>query len=359
MSKLSLRNILIFFLLFFIALFLWFTMSSGTEKMENQPETIPEKSLPVSRDSFGTVTVTADAFLDGQAENVDSPEFFENGENTLLLVSGKKNDVIEIWPYPFIEEASPLKRDSLPNGLAVDQDLDLLLIGDSDKELLEIFSLPDLQSKKTLGQGTLKSGETNLDVLSLPNGKKYVYGTDDDEVHGFDLDTGALTYTITPEVESIEEVLVDSFYQVIYVPEENGGESEEHKGGAITAYTPEGEPFVRNDTSVFGQGVFSQDGEGITMYRCPNENGSDSGSGFIIASDQRNKLNDFEFFDRLTWQHLGTLRIEEVSFTDGIVVSNKSLPLYPKGIFAAVNSDQNTALVSWEKIEKATGLSCP
>lgn len=333
------------------------------EETTPAPSADPDEATPVSPFiPFGTVALTPDFFLDGAGTNIDSPEFFEadQPENTLLLVSGKGNDTVEIWQYPFRGKELPaLKRNSLPNGLGIDQDKNLLLIGDSQEKIVEVRALPSLAVISNIGKDVLGSGETNVDILTLRNGGKHLYVTESHQIQVFNLDNGEYIRSFSPDVESIEEVLADSYHQIIYVPEENGVASGKHPGGAITAYHPDGQPYLRSGSNVFGNGVFAGDGEGITLYSCHDAAGQDTGRGFIIAADQASKTkNGFEFFDRQSWRHLGTLMLNGVSNTDGIDATNRLLPNAPQGLFAAVNNDTSTAIVSWARIEEATGLRC-
>lgn len=325
---------------------------------ESPAETIPAAPFV----PFGTVTVSPDFFLDGAGTNIDSPEFFEAAQptDTLLFVSGKGNDTVEAWQFPFVGRELPaIKRSSLPNGIAIDQERRLLYIGDSERRFVEVRSLPSLAVVSTFGKDTLKSGETNLDILALPNGDRRAFVSESHSVTAFDPTTGRRLASFSPDVESIEEVLADSYHQIIYVPEENGVESKKHPGGAITAYHPDGRPYAKSGSNVFGKGVFAGDGEGITLYACHDALDQDTGRGFIIAADQAPAgKNGFEFFDRETWRHLGTLILTGVSNTDGIDATNRPLPDFPHGLFSAANNDTNTAVVSWAKIEEAAGLRC-
>jgi hypothetical protein len=83
---------------------------------------------------------------------------------------------------------------------------------------------------------------------------------------------------------------------------------------------------------------------------------TDNGSGFIVVSDQIGTQTEFEFFDRESWRHLGTLKIKGVSNTDGIASYQKMLPDYPLGIFAAINDDSTTVGVGWDVIFSEMGM---
>lgn len=199
---------------------------------------------------FGTVSVVPDMMLDGTGTNIDSPEFWEapNAEDTLLLVSAKGNDLVEVWKYPFVgTELPPLRLAPTPNGLDVDQDRDMLIVGDSQERIIRVHSLPDQAFVRTIGKGEIGSGETNIDILDR-EGKKWVFVSESHAVKAFDLDSGALLSSFEPQVESIEEILADSFSQTIYVPEEEGIASDVIRNGGIVAYTPSGSPLPSDDT---------------------------------------------------------------------------------------------------------------
>lgn len=332
------------------------------EKEQNETQTENTTSSPPLFNIFGKASVMPDAFLDGKGKNIDSPEFFETDDyrESLLLVSGKGNNVVEVWKYPFKgNEQSPLQRSSSPNGLAIDQKRDWLIIGDSEEKEAAIYALPKLKHVKNIGQGILGSGETNGDILTQTNGSDIIYITESHQVRGFDPESGKEVVSFSPRVESIEEVLVDDYHAIVYVPEENGGKSKLYPGGAVTAYTTEGKPFLKNGTHILAQGVFSGDGEGAALYKCLDEKKRDTGRGFLIFVDQSgSRENGLEFFNRETWKHLGTLSLSGVSQTDGIASTQLAFPEYPQGILAVHNNDQDVAMVSWENILTATKLTC-
>jgi hypothetical protein len=155
-------------------------------------------------------------------------------------------------------------------------------------------------------------------------------------------ETGEFISTFTPE-KGLETMAADNYYQRIYIPDEN------NRTGVYVC-NPDGSPYTENGSNNFGNDVFDADAEGILVYTCPLNNPVDSGKGFIVVSDQRSDKSDFEFFDRVTWEHLGTLNITGVSNTDGIASYPYSLPDYPLGVFAAQNDDATVVLVGWDKI---------
>ena len=325
---------------------------------EPVPEIEPPQ--PKTNERFGRATVKAEQFLSGPGKNIDSPEFWQERNGRLhLFVSGKSNNTIEKWTYPFTQRAPQVfDVTNSPNGLDVDQRRNWLLVGDADNKNVDVYSLPVFTKVKTLGKGKFDDGETNVDILSR-GGSAIAYISEDEKIIGFNLDSGERIHTIKPNVDEVEEVLADSFHNVIYVPEEDGAASAKHPGGAVLAFNPDGSPYIKRGTNTFGNGVFSGDEEGIALYACRDEDGRDNGHGFIVVSDQNfNTQNNFEFFDRISWRHLGALSVSGVTGTDGIAFFDKPLENYPSGLFAAINNDTNTALVDMTQVFTETGLGC-
>ena len=90
----------------------------------------------LSQPEFGRVEVAPQFELDGAGRNIDSIGFWEAPDpaNTLMFVSAKKNQLVEVWKYPFLNnEQKPLTHKSFGagtrvNGVVVDQELDLLFV---------------------------------------------------------------------------------------------------------------------------------------------------------------------------------------------------------------------------------------
>ena len=214
------------------------------------------------------------------------------------------------------------------------------------------YSLPELNLEATFGERRVSSGETNIDILDLPDGNKRLYVTDDSPaVSIFDPKSAAFLgqwNMARYAAGQIEEVLADSFHQIVYVPKERSGGGRSNAG--MYAFDPNGNPFLRNGTNRFAADSYEADAEGLALYTCPSDGSADNGEGFIISTDQDNPLSGFLFFERRSWKYLGTLRIAGVNNTDGIASTQKALPSYPQGIFAAVDDDTSAIGVGWEKI---------
>ena len=179
-------------------------------------------------------------------------------------------------------------------------------------------------------------------MLNLKDGSKNIYVSADSTVDIHNSETGEYLLTFTTE-KGLETMVADSFYQRLYIPDEN-----DRTG--VYLYNPDGTPLFLNDSNVFGENVFDDDAEGIIIYTCPTNSPVDSGFGFIVVSDQKADVTDFEFFDRITLEHLENSNIIGVSNTDGIASYPYALPNYPYGIFAVINNDQTVVIVGWDII---------
>lgn len=313
------------------------------ENLQFVPTAAPSSTLT----NFGTISLDPALELDGAGLNVDSIAFWDAPDptNTLMFVTAKGNDLVEVWQFPFAgNELAPIPFPANVNGVAVDQETDLLYVSDA---IVTVLSLPGLSEQSDFGGGVLGVGENNLDILKQTGGQTVICVSDDHIVHLFDATNHAEIGSFQPPVSSIETVLADDFYQMILVPEEQGPAG----NPGVFAYHPDGSPFERGGTNRFGNaGEFEADEEGILLYTFPASGIGDYGTGFVVVSDQKSTQTDFEFFDRLTWAHIGTLRLTGVSNTDGIASTQKPLPGYPLGLFAAINNDTTTALLGWDVI---------
>ena len=338
--------------IFFVSLIIFFYSFNF---LHTQP--VPSCQLP----EFGLIAVSPDLQINGSGQNIDSIEFWKapNDNQTLMFVTAKDNHLVEVWEYPFLgSQQTPLTHSTFNNGqvngVAVDQENDLLYVAiGSPSSTISVFSLPDLAFQYNFNRaGTNYQSEPNLTILKLTNGTKNIYVSRDYTVDIHNASNGNFIKSFTPQ-KGLETMAADNYYQMIYIPDEN-----DRTG--IYVHNPDGSIYTNNGSNVFGGGgIFNSDAEGIIVYTCPLNNSIDNGNGFIVVSDQRSNKTDFEFFDRVTWEHLGTLNITGVSNTDGIASYPYPLPDYPFGVFAAVNNDATVALVGWDKIFTAINDNAP
>ncbi|MFQ5652364.1 MAG: phytase [bacterium] len=308
---------------------------------------------------FGTATISPAFEIDGAGNDIDTITFWEapDPNETLMFVSAKASQLVEVWKVPFVNnEQEPLRHSSFGsgtrvNGVVFDQERGELYVATSKPaSTVSVFSYPGGQFVREFINGArdLRS-EPNIDLYFRDNGERWAYVTADNIVYVYNGETGEELFNFKPAT-SVETVLADEFYNLLYVPDEKT-----HQG--IFVFNPDGTPFTRNGRQNFGdEGVFQSDEEGILLYTFPASGVGDDGSGYIVVSDQKSSATDFEFFDRETWEHLGSLQIDGVSNTDGIASTQRALPDYPLGLFVCINDDGTTVGVGWDAIFDATGL---
>jgi len=304
------------------------------------------------------VTLKPDFEIDGEGHNIDSIAFWSapKASRSMMFVTAKGNSLVEVWRYPFQGHGLPSLRhrtfgESPVNGVLVDQDANLLYVSiGSPASTVSVFSLPHLTFLRHFSkQNADFRGEPNLALLKLQGGETRLYVSADDRVFIHDAQNGDFLGQFGPQ-RGLETMVADDVHQVLYIPDENGRTG-------IYAYNPDGSHYVRNGRNHFGEArIFQNDAEGILIFACRDKNDKDVGAGLIVVSDQRSSLTDFEFFDRQTWRHLGTLRLEGISNTDGIASLQQALPDYPDGILAVIDNDSLTAIIGWDKILSATNL---
>jgi len=326
------------------------------------PDPTPTSTPPLPDfEPFGLVRLAPDLLLEGSGSTIDSLAFWEAPDpaDSLLLVTAKGNQRVEVWRQPFLGRELPaLQHPSFGtgtqvNGIVIDQELDRVYIAVSrPASTVAVFALPGLAFLGELVQGAVDlRSEPNLALLTLPDGVKRLFVSADDRVYAYDPESGAALGGFAPG-HSFETLLADDVDQVLYIPDEVGR-------SGVYAFNPVGSPYYRAGEARFGgQGVFEADAEGIALYACLTPDGTDDGRGLLIVSDQKADASDFEFFDRRSWAHLGRLQLDGVRFTDGIASTQQALPGHPAGLFAAVDDDTNVALIGWERIVAATGLGC-
>ena len=288
----------------------------------------------------------------GSGSNVDSIAFWEASDvsESLMIVTSKGNDSIEVYQYPFTSELTTIACGKESNGIWVDQERDILYITERNSYNVCAFDLPSLEKNDALSfttAGTENNSEPNLAMLILPNGQRRIYISYDDKVFFHNAETGESLGKFTPS-EGLETMYGDDFYQVLYIPDENGE-------SGVYIYDPDGNPA---DSKFGDSSIFDADEEGIIVYKCYSSATEDSGEGLIVVSDQKEDVTDFEVFNRKTKEYLGTININGVNNTDGIASTQQDSPDYPLGLFAVVDDDTSTVGVGWDTIFEKAGLSC-
>lgn len=328
------------------------TVTDDTGRTGRVSREIVVQDSPVPVVTLGTTEIVIDA--DGPGANVDMMAFWEAPDPTeaVMFVSSKDSPLVERWRYPFSTEDAtaslqhPCISDGT-NGVLVDQDQARLYVTVRFEPSVCVFGLPDLDFVMEITtSGTSGNSEPNLALLKVATGHRRLYVSYDVVVHVYDADTGTEVGSFVPD-HGLENMAADPVHQRLYIPDESDR-------SGVYVYDPDG-----NFLAVLGTDLFQSDAEGITLFSCPADGASDDGSGFIVVSDQLEPLTDFHVFDRETFDHVATVRIDGVNNTDGIASTQQSSPAYPTGLFAAIDDDFRTVAVEWSTIFGGMGLACP
>jgi hypothetical protein len=325
------------------------------------PRPTPTPARTVSPDArpFGEATVEPAFELEGPGSDIDSIAFWEAPDvaGTLMFVTAKDNDLVEVWRHPFVEDEPEslihpsFGTESQVNGVVVDQLTDRLYVAVSEPaSTVVVFSLPGLEPVAEFLAGDRPLGsEPNLGLLRTEDETR-LYVSTGDEIIVLDAADGERLGAFEPP-GGVETVAGDDHHGMLYVPDEGGGTG-------VSVHGPDGEPVTNNGLDRIGPDAFDADAEGVLVYACAGEDGTDDGRGLIVVADQRLDQTEFEVFERGSWAHLGIVRIAGVANTDGIGSIQADLPGHPLGLFAAVDDDATTVGLGWDVILEATGLGC-
>lgn len=303
----------------------------------------------------------------GPGTDLDSIAFWEarDPSRTLMFVTAQGNDLVEAWRFgaggpQLAFQLSGRDSDGCiagreVNGVVVDQYSDLLYVTISrPSNRVCVFSVSEsgARFRRRIETARDLGSEPNLGLLHMRDGRTRIYVSADTVVYPYDVTEIDAVQALAPftPARGLETIAGDDFHERLYIPDEKGR-------SGVDVYDPEGKPAAGIERFGAG-GVFAADAEGITLYVCHDQDGSDGGAGFIVVSDQRDPVNDYEIFDRRDGRFLGTLRIEGANHTDGIASVQQALPGYPKGVLAVVDDDAAVLGVGWAEILAATHLRC-
>jgi 3-phytase len=262
-----------------------------------------------------------------------------------------------------IDSVRPLRR---PNNVDVAYNLmvngkrmDIAVCTERLSKSIRVFSLPDL---KPLDKGGIPVFENEIDSLRDPMGialytnqaDQKIYAivgrktgpTDgsylwqyrlDDDGKGNVKGTLVRKFGLYSGKKEIESIAVDNELGYVYHSDEKYGI---HKSYA--------HPDSSNiELSLFGQQDFTEDIEGISIYKF------DNGTGYILVSDQQ--ANKFNVYPREgsgsphAYQRIKSINTSTVE-SDGSEVTSAALPGFLKGLFVAMSDDKTFQFYSWESL---------
>ena len=130
----------------------------GTPSFPSPPSP-PATTIAPDFAPFGLVQLAPELRLEGNGNIIDSLAFWEApvAEDSLLLVTAKGNQRVEVWRWPFLGAEQPALQHpgfaagSQVNGIVVDQDQDRVYVSVSrPSSTIVVFALPGLEPLGTL-----------------------------------------------------------------------------------------------------------------------------------------------------------------------------------------------------------------
>jgi 3-phytase len=330
----------------------------------------PDKA-PVDS-SAGVRLVERYTTMPAPVDNIDSVVSWTSpGGQTWLFASAKDVDNLVVFDADtganlrrVGESGSAPGQFDRPNGISVIDDL--LFVVERDNHRVQVLSLPDFKPLLVFGAAELR----------VPYGL-WIERTSADELDVYVTDSYQLADGTPPPLEQlaervkryrliqregrIEATHVASFgdtsssgalrwVESIYGDRGNGrlliAEEYMETGSTLRVYDMAGQYLgIDLDPSHFdGQA------EGIALWSCAD------GSGYWVATDQRDDGNRFQVFDRITLKHLGSFSGRNTRNTDGIHLQSTPTTAFPRGVFFAVHDDQAVSAFDWRDIAGALGL---
>jgi hypothetical protein len=263
-------------------------------------------------------------------------------QDSLIFVT-QKGGRVDVWNVATHQIVATLGGYTGQSAVAVDQAAGVLYVSDKGARMVRKYLISDIRSGVTtpiLTFTTDFSPSSEPEGLAVYNGAEgtliYVIGDGGTEkaIRAFRPD-GTLSHWWSLGNIAVQYVTADDENGLIFVGDD--------KGDQIAVYRADG-TFVRH----FGAGIFVGKTGGSGLYRC----GSD---GYFIASNPG--LERFEVFDRLSFQHLGSFRLQGVGNTKGIAIAQSPLSGYPDGAMFAQTDEKWFFGVSWTHLNQATGMT--
>jgi len=299
---------------------------------------------------------------DGPRGELDSVALWvsPNGTQSLLFITDKLLDVVEVhdvitntYVGRIGGSGSGPGQMARPNGVAVAHDMptylgprDILLVVERDNDRVSAWLLPWLYPLGTFGDGatlTPYGVTTHVDngimqawVTSTGYSPQRVMVYDLSWESGTDF-VGTLNRSFeVPGDAVLESIVIDPVHQRAIVCDEGNFN--------IMAYSMAGSLLTR-----FGVGVFVDDPEGVDIYDTGN------GTGYIVIPDQNSVPMQFEVFDRVSFDYMGSFS-GPTAGTDGLVLTQRPLPNLPNGAMFAVHNDSTVHVYDWADIAAGMGL---
>lgn len=298
------------------------------------------------------------------AWNLDTPAVWTGEDGSVVLTTGKASHTLHVFDaatgeaQPAVgspgEEPGQFRR---PNGIAVLDDL--VFVVERDNGRVQVLRMPGGEPVATFGESELEYPYGIAIVGDLP--EPTIWVTDDYEVpagaepdvsrriHRFDLELDGAQLTVRDHValggaapagtlSVVETIWADPAAELLLVADE--------AQKSYLGFDYHGAPTG----AVLGLGRIAGDPEGLALVSCP------AGSGYWIATDQRDAVSLFHVFGRRDFSFLGTFRGAVTANTDGVVFASGTVAGFGGPAFFAVHDDQAVAAFAWNDVAQALGL---
>jgi 3-phytase len=245
-----------------------------------------------------------------------------------------------------------------PNGVAVVGDV--LLVVERDNARVQVLKLPKFRPLGVIGEGELKR-PYGLAAFETEKGYE-LYVTDNYDAPesleernthiGSNLSKRVRRYRFT--LNDNKEVLSESVRAfgdtrgegVLWKVESISADPEydrlliaDELENRIKIYSLEG----RFTDEVMGEGNFYFEPEGIALLRFGK-------GGWWVGVDQEEGRSQFRLFDRTTLRYIGTFAGESTANTDGIAITQKTIPPFLCGALFAVHDDSAVSAFDLERL---------
>jgi len=255
----------------------------------------------------------------------------------VIVVTVKDKNELHVYNAMNGELKNSIKRENAyPNGITTIND-QFVLVTERDNQQVAVFnssmeflgSFGNNELRSPYGITFYKQDDNSYKVVVTDS---YEYNNPrEDRILTWDFNIENESFNVSsasilgnPTLYQVESIQADKHYNTLLVAEEM---KEHHKVMALDLMTGE---VLKEDLGDFNRG---NDPEGIALVINKNH------QGYWICTEQSKTDNRFHLYDRKTLEHLATMYLDNVSYTDGIATAY----MHGKWFLYAVDNDARVA----------------
>jgi len=255
----------------------------------------------------------------------------------VIVVTVKDKNELHVYNAMNGELKNSIKRENAyPNGITTIND-QFVLVTERDNQQVAVFnssmeflgSFGNNELRSPYGITFYKQDDNSYKVLVTDS---YEYNNPrEDRILTWDFNIENESFNVSsasilgnPTLYQVESIQADKHYNTLLVAEEM---KKHHKIMALDLMTGE---VLKEDLGDFNRG---NDPEGIALVINKNH------QGYWICTEQSKTDNRFHLYDRKTLEHLATMYLDNVSYTDGIATAY----MHGKWFLYAVDNDARVA----------------